>query len=108
MAKYLLIESRDPFESNDTAFAYELATGLAGAGNEVTLFLVQNGVLPARNGARADGLLAVMKAGVKVLADDFSLAERGIGNARLRAGITPAPIETVVDHLEQGHKTLWH
>jgi hypothetical protein len=37
MAKYLLIESRDPFESNDVGYYYELAMGLEG-GNEVTLF----------------------------------------------------------------------
>ena len=48
MAKYLLIESRDPFDSNDVANFHELATGLIREGNEVTLFLVQNGVLPAR------------------------------------------------------------
>ena len=48
MANYLLIESRDPFDSNDVANFYGLASGLAKAGNGVTLFLVQNGVLPAR------------------------------------------------------------
>ena len=42
MAKYLLIESRDPFESNEVANTYQVASGLAGAGDEVTLFLVQN------------------------------------------------------------------
>jgi len=45
---YLLIESRDPFESNDVLYYYELSKGLVEAGNEVTLFLVQNGVLAAR------------------------------------------------------------
>jgi predicted peroxiredoxin len=107
-AKYLLIESRDPFESADVAFSYELATGLVKAGNEVTILLVQNGVLPARRAAKADGLAAVVKAGVKVLADDFSLAARGIDPARLAPGIEPAPIDVVVDHLAAGHKTLWH
>ena len=28
MAEYLLIESRDPFESNDVGYYYELAKGL--------------------------------------------------------------------------------
>ena len=108
MAKYMLIESRDPFDSNDVAFTYDFAAGLAKAGNEVTLLLVQNGVLPARRGAKADGLAAVMKAGVKVLADDFSLGERGIQASRLAVGVEQASIEVAVDHLAQGHKTLWH
>src|SRR5262245_51548840 len=108
MASYMLIESRDPFDSNDVAFSYELAAGLAKAGHDVTLLLVQNGVLPARRGARADGLAGVMSAGVKVLADDFSLGERGIARARLAPGIEPSPIDVVIDHLAAGHKTLWH
>jgi predicted peroxiredoxin len=108
MDKYMLIESRDPFDSNDVAFCYELAIGLAKAGNEVTLMLVQNGVLPARRGAKADGLAAVLKAGVKVLADDFSLAERGIEPSRLAAGIASTQLDVVIDHMAAGHKTLWH
>jgi predicted peroxiredoxin len=108
MAKYMIIESRDPFDSNDVAFSYDLATGLAKAGHEVTLLLVQNGVLPARRGAKAEGLAAVMQAGVKVLADDFSLDERGITRSRMTAGVEPTPIDIVIDHLAEGHKTLWH
>src|SRR5580693_5111755 len=37
MDHYLLIESRDPFESNDVSYYYELTKGLVDAGNEVTL-----------------------------------------------------------------------
>jgi sulfur relay (sulfurtransferase) complex TusBCD TusD component (DsrE family) len=53
MAEYLLIESRDPFESNDVGYYYELACGLVEAGNQVTLFLVQNAVFAARPSAQA-------------------------------------------------------
>ena len=106
MDHYLLIESRDPFESNDVTYYYELAKGLVEGGNQVTLFLVQNGVLAARPSARSADLSALGRSGVEVLADDFSLRERGI--AKLAEGIRAAPIEIVVDRLEVGHKTLWH
>ena len=36
MNNYLLIESRDPFESNDVGYYYELSKGLVESGNEVT------------------------------------------------------------------------
>lgn len=108
MSKYLLIESRDPFDSRDVAFSYDLAIGLAKAGHEVTLLLVQNGVFPARRGAKDVGLAAVMAAGVRVLADDFSLLERGIADARLVGGIAATPIDVAIDHMAAGHKTLWH
>jgi sulfur transfer complex TusBCD TusB component (DsrH family) len=106
MDHYLLIESRDPFESNDVSYFYELAKGLVTAGNEVTLLLVQNGVLAARPSAHSATLSALGESGVTVLADDFSVRERGI--ATLAEGIVTAPIDVVIDHLEAGHKTLWH
>jgi sulfur transfer complex TusBCD TusB component (DsrH family) len=105
MEHYLLIESRDPFESNDVPYYYELSKDLAEAGNDVTLYLVQNGVLATRASAHS-GLSSLAETGVKVLADDFSLEERGIG--KLADGIVAASIETVVDLLAAGHKTLWH
>jgi sulfur relay (sulfurtransferase) complex TusBCD TusD component (DsrE family) len=106
MADYLLIESRDPFESNDVGYYYDLARGLAEAGNQVTLFLVQNAVLATRPLARSPALRSLIGAGVTVLADDFAVQERGI--TRLVGGVRIAPIEAVVDHMEAGHKTLWH
>ena len=108
MAKYLLIESRDPFDSNDVANYYGLAVDLARDGNQVTLFLVQNGVLPARPSKHTKSLTAVAGAGVEILADDFSLRERGIDAGKLADGVKAAPLDTVVDQLADGCKALWH
>ena len=75
MAEYLLIESRDPFESNDVGYYYELAKGLVEGGNKVTLFLAQNGVLSVRPSARSAALGELARSGVTVLADDFSFLD---------------------------------
>jgi hypothetical protein len=106
MAGYLLIESRDPFESNEVEYYYGLAGGLVEAGNDVALLLVQNAVLAARASAQVPKLRALIGSGIKVLADDFALKERGI--TKLLDGVEVAPIQTVVNHLEAGHRTLWH
>ncbi len=108
MANYLLIESRDPFSSNDVSFVYDLAGDLKRAGNTVTVFLVQNGVLPARQGPKSEKLTALVKSGVTVLADTFSLKERGIAQHRLVAGIQGADVDLVVDRLAEGWKAIWH
>jgi predicted peroxiredoxin len=108
LANYLLIESRDPFEANEVGHYYELAADLVREGNKVTLFLVQNGVLPARRSRRSDGLTAAAAAGVRVLADEFSLRERGIRRDRLIKGVEPAPLDVVVDQLAEGCKAIWH
>lgn len=107
MNKYLLIESRDPFEVKEVENDYRIASELARADNEVTLYLVQNGVFAARRDARDSGLQTVIASGVTVLSDDFSLRERGIAREELLDGVRVAPLDIVVDQLAQGHKTLW-
>jgi sulfur relay (sulfurtransferase) complex TusBCD TusD component (DsrE family) len=108
MPRYLLIESRDPFDSNDTRFCCDLAQQLAAANNEVTLFLVQNAVLPTRPGARSGDLSRLADAGVRVLADAFSLKERGIEEQRLATGVAAASLDVVMDALAEGAKVIWH
>ncbi len=107
MADYLLIGSRDPFESNDVTRLYALAENLVKNGSKVTLFLVQNGVLSARESAQSAALSAVASNGVAVLADEFSLRERGISPDGLVSGVSAAPLDRVVDHLADGCKAIW-
>jgi intracellular sulfur oxidation DsrE/DsrF family protein len=108
MASYLFIESLDPFESNDVARFWELAAAVARDGSSATLLLVQNGVLAARAGASGVGLMELAAQGVDVLADDFSLRERGIPSDRLVPGVKPTSLDVVIDHLAAGSKVLWH
>src|SRR3954447_12860406 len=106
ITEYLLIESRDPFESNNVGYYYDLARGLVEMGNKVTLFLVQNAVFAARPLAQAPQLQLLIGSGINILADDFALRERGI--TKLVDGVQSASVEIVVDYLEAGHKALWH
>jgi len=109
MTRYLFIESRDPFESRDTRFVEETATALKQRGHEVTVFLVQNGVLASRRNIRDSALSRMAEAGVNLLADDFSLCERGIKPAELQPGVQPTSIETLVAALVQENtKAIWH
>ena len=108
MTDYLIIESRDALECRDTESTFALAADFAAAGNKVCVFLVQNAVLPARRGARSEAFAVALDAGVTVLADDFSLRERGIHGDELHRGITASPLETVIDALASGCRTFWH
>ena len=106
---YVFIESRDPFESTDGGFVIDAATELHGRGRPVAVFLVQNAVLAARAGARGTQLPRLAEAGVEVLADGFSLAERGIEAEEMRPGVHPSSIEALVDLLTRpGTKAVWH
>jgi len=107
--QYVFIESRDPFDSSDTGFVADAATALRARGRAVTVFLVQNGVLATRAGAQGSPVPRLTEAGVRVLADDFSLVERGIEPRELSPGVAAASVGTLVDLVVQPDtKTLWH
>lgn len=108
MAHYLFIDTRDPFETRDTEFVVSTATALRRRGNDVTLFLVQNGVLAARRQARDRYLSTVAGAGVRILADEFSLRERGITDDELNPAISTSDAGVIADLLAAGAKAIWH
>ena len=109
MTRYLFIESRDPFESRDAQFIVNTATGLKRRGNDVTVFLIQNGVLAARKNARGSHLPQLADAGVTLLADDFSLRERGMRGEEMNPEIRESSIDKLVDLLVQENtKAIWH
>lgn len=108
MRNHLLIESRDNFGRRDGGFCLDLARALAAKGDGVTVLLVQNGVLPARGDAPSRHLAMLVAAGVPVLADRFSLAERAIGEGQLADGIQPASLGIVIDRMIDGWRVLWH
>jgi len=105
--KYVLIESRDPFDSNEVQHNYALAIDLAAAGEETTLFLVQNGVFAARSGAKNDSLRALLDNGVNVICDEFALRERGIYGEDIASGVATGPLDIIVEQLESGARTIW-
>ena len=107
MTNYVFIESRDPFDSRDTQFVEETAIAVKERGHDVTVFLVQNGVLAARERAGRLGRLA--EAGVTLLADDVSLRERGILPEELAPGVRESAIDQLVDAIaREDTKALWH
>jgi hypothetical protein len=108
MSQYVMIQSKSPWESGDIDHFYALARELGQAGGEVTFFLVQNGVMAARSGAKDPGFDQFLGTKVRIVADDFSLRERAIDAKALKSGVTPSSIDQVVDLLAGGAKALWH
>jgi intracellular sulfur oxidation DsrE/DsrF family protein len=53
-------------------------------------------------------LSALSRAGVTVLADEFSLRERGIKKGKLVKGVKAAPLDVVVDAMAAKAKVIWH
>ena len=107
MSKYLLIEASDPFTSTAVLRHVDLAVALRRSGSDVSLYLVQDGVLPCRSGADGEALHEALAAGIEVLADDFSLRERGIAATDVARGVRPAAIELVIKRLADSWKVMF-
>lgn len=108
MAEFVLIESRDPSEFSTVNHFYRRALDLHEAGHNVTLFLVQNGVMPARRGVLAASLAKVAASGVTILADEYSLKQRSIESEDLLPEAKVASLDIVVGKMAAGAKTAWH
>jgi sulfur relay protein TusB/DsrH len=107
MSQYVFIESRDPFESRDTDFIEETALAVKDRGHDVTVFLVQNGVLAARKSVQR--LNRLVDADVTLLADELSLTERGIKPDELATGVQPVAIDELVERIvKEKTKAIWH
>ena len=105
---FLLIASGDPLASGRAADSSALALRLAGSGKRVGVFLVQNGVVPARAGAKWDAREALVRAGVSIQADAFSLRERGVGPDALAEGIEASDnLTPILDALGSGTRVLF-
>jgi predicted peroxiredoxin len=100
----VLIESQVDAADDAASEALEAARTLA---PDSAVVLVHCGVRRAlRPGATIDALLA---AGVRVLADEFSLTLRGLSRERLCPGVDVVGMDEVVDLLSRdGVRAIWH
>lgn len=110
MAKFLFIESRDPFESKDTVQTLGLVKELRAKGHDVILYLIQNGVFCSRKNVQVGLFTEILNDGqVPVYADGCSLNERGILGHQIPEEIRVSDEHELVDLLmEDGRKPVWH
>jgi|DewCreStandDraft_1066081.scaffolds.fasta_scaffold05378_7 sulfur relay protein TusB/DsrH len=108
MSRYLIVTSRDLHEYASSSYILELAGSLKNRGHEVTLYLVENGVLAARKGAQlAARLNELSRAGVTVLAEDVSAKARGI--EQLAEGVRLSNMDELADLVVDGcDKVIWY
>ncbi len=109
MSQYLLIESKSPLDGGD--YSFELARQLRGTKHNVSIYLVQDGVLAARRRFDA-GKRLVTRAKVKqvaLLADEVSLRQRGITRERLAEAVRVSTMGELVDLImDKSDKVIWH
>jgi predicted peroxiredoxin len=109
MAKYLLVETKNPLDGG--RWAFELGQQLRDLEHDVTIYLLQDGVFSARRNFKAGQTLVAdaTKRGVRVVADQVSLRQRGVVGDRLTKDVAVSEMSELVDLLmERSDKAIWH
>ncbi|WP_442818344.1 hypothetical protein [Streptomyces sp. NBC_01237] len=107
-ASYFLIESKGNWAGPNAGTFLLDAAALAGAGHRVRVYLVEDGVLSAV-GTEVSEIERLAGAGVEILVDDFSAAQRALGAMTLSPHVRLAGMETVAAALaEDDCRGVWH
>ncbi|MFD1147566.1 hypothetical protein [Saccharothrix hoggarensis] len=105
---HLLVASRGPWAGPGVERFLSDAAALAGTGTPVTVALIADATALALPGGSAD-LVTLLDAGVAVLVDRFSAAQRGVAGMDLPAGARWVDAdELAVLLLEPDVPVVWH
>lgn len=108
MSQYLLIETRSSWEGRDVREFLKTAGQLRQLGHVVHVFLIQNGVIMAKPGAEPF-ITDLLKSGIGIWADDFSISNRNLKRTRLLPDVKIAGMDQLVKFLTDPEwKTIWH
>ncbi len=109
MARYVLVESKNPLDGGD--YAFQLGRQLRQLDHDVTIYMVQDAVFAGRRRFDAGEKLVqqARQDGVHLLADEISLRQRGITGDRLSDAVRSSGMDELVDlMMERSDKAIWH
>jgi predicted peroxiredoxin len=107
MPRAQLFVHATPRDASQLEYSFDQVVRLAREGRDVTLFLVEDGVLDARRGPTARPLARALAAGVEVLVDRASLRARGLRGARLLEGTRTAGLDALANRIAAGERATW-
>jgi predicted peroxiredoxin len=109
MFRYLLIEAGSSCEWIGVCSLIDVASQLIQDGRHVDLFLIQNGVLMARDRLSSQLAEIVQRQGITVWVDDWSLKARSLTPADLVSGVRVAGVKELIELLTRPCcKSVWH
>lgn len=108
MKRFLVVGSRDLTEYVNGQYIPLVVETLREKGHDVTLFLLENGVISAREGSKMGQVLNDLSSkGARILAEDVSCRARGV--RRLVPGIGLSNLDVLADGIADGYDNiLWY
>ncbi len=100
--------SRDLTEYVNGKYVPLVVEELRAKGHDVTLFLIENGVIAARDGSKAGKVLnGLSDKGARVYAEDVSCRARGVQT--LASGISFSNLDFLADSIAEGFDNIvWY
>jgi len=106
MSGLLLVLSRDPYTTEIPDLVLDIGMDAKGKGNDVTLYLVEDGVTAARKTEFGNKLAAAHKKGIKIYADDKAVLSRSLEN-KLIGWVEIKEIGTLLDFIMDYDRVAW-
>ncbi len=106
MSSLLLVLSKDPYTTETPDLVLDIGINAKEKGNEVTLYLVEDGVTAARKSDFGNKLDAAHKKGIKIYADDKAVLSRSLTN-KLNNWVEVREIGTLLDFIMDYDRVAW-
>ena len=106
MTNLLLVLSKDPYTTETPDLVLDIGLDAKEKGNDVSLYLVEDGVTAARKSGFGNELAAAHKKGIKIYADDKAVLSRSLTN-KLISWVEIKEIGTLLDFIMEHDRVVW-
>ncbi len=106
MTSLLLVLSKDPYTTETPDLVLDIGLDAKEKGNDVALYLVEDGVTAARKSDFGNKLSAAHKKGIKIYADDKAVLSRSLAD-KLISWVEIKEINTLLDLIMGSDRVAW-
>ena len=107
MTNLLMVLSKDPYTTETPDLVLDIGLDAKAKGNDVALYLVEDGITAARKSGFGDKLAAAQAKGVKIFADDKAVLSRAL-TGKLIDGVEVKEISSLLDFIMDDYdRVVW-
>lgn len=106
MTNLLLVLSKDPYTTETPELVLDIGRNAREKGNDVSLYLIEDGITAARKSEFGNKLAAAQKKGIKIFADDKAVLSRSL-TGKLIEDVEIKEISTLLDFIMEYERVAW-
>jgi sulfur relay protein TusB/DsrH len=106
MKTLLMVLSKDPYTTETPDLVLDIGLDAKAKGNDVSLYLIEDGVTAARKSEFGKKLEAAQKKGIKIYADDKAVFSRALTD-KMISSVQVKEIGTLLDFITNSDRVAW-